>query len=59
MFDNLARTVKNVNALRVLVGKREGKKQLGGAGLRWECKIKKKELKMYTEFWTGLNWLII
>ena len=41
MLGNLARTVKKkVNFCRVLVEKREGKKQLGIPERRWECNIK-------------------
>jgi hypothetical protein len=49
----------NRNAYRVLMGKPEGKRQLGRPRRRWEDNIKM-DLKLQDEVvWTGLIWLRI
>jgi hypothetical protein len=37
---NVARMSENMNAYRILVGKQEGKRQIGRLRLRWEDNIK-------------------
>jgi hypothetical protein len=51
--------VERRGVYRVLVGKPEGKKQLGRPRHRWEDNIKRKFRKLDVGVWTGLSWLKI
>jgi hypothetical protein len=62
MLIDMARTVGEEGeetAFRVLVGKPEGKRQLGRPGHRWEYNVKANLKVLYEIRWAGFIWLRI
>jgi hypothetical protein len=50
---------KRIGVYRVLVGKNEGKRQLGRSKCRWEDNIKMDIQEIECGVWTELSWLRI
>jgi hypothetical protein len=55
----VARLGAKRNAYRILVGKPEGKRPIGGSRRRWVDNIKMNLRKIGWGVWTGLIWLRI
>jgi hypothetical protein len=55
----VARTVEGRGAYRILVGRPEGRRQLGRPMHRWEYNIKMDLQEVGWGAWTGLIWLSI
>jgi len=56
-FDRYGTQGVEETAFRVLVGKPEGKRQLGRPGHRWEYNVKVTLKVYYGIKWTGFFWL--
>jgi hypothetical protein len=56
MGGHVARMVEKRGAHRILVGKPEGRRPLGGPGVNGSV-ILKWSFKKWDEAWTGLSWL--
>ena len=57
--EHVARMGERRGVYRVLVGKPEGKVQLGRPRRKWEYNIKMDLQEVGYRVWTGLNWLRI
>jgi hypothetical protein len=55
-MDHFVRVGKKINSYWVLVGKREGKRQLGRTGREWEDSIKMDIKIPEWVSWIGLTW---